>query len=198
MKCDGRQVESQWVRLLPEPTAEQSTEITNAMSAKICLVGRTFGKLKVRAEGPLYVSPSGQRICTSFCVCECGTQVLVRNPNLREGQTKSCGCLRLLWSVQHKTTHGHAGGGKPSRTYSSWQNMKKRCLNHSNPRFKDYGGRGIKVCDRWMKFANFLSDMGERPKGLTLERMDNDGNYEPGNCRWATYFDQQHNKRGSK
>jgi len=76
--------------------------------------------------------------------------------------------------------------------------MKKRCLNHSNPRFKDYGGRGIKVCDRWMKFANFLSDMGERPKGLTLERMDNDGNYEPGNCRWATYFDQQHNKRGSK
>ena len=94
--------------------------------------------------------------------------------------------------------HGHHVNGKPSLTYRSWQNMKTRCLNPNHPRFKNWGGRGIKVCERWMDFTNFLADMGEKPEGLTLDRINNDGNYEPGNCRWATRKQQVQNRRDQK
>ena len=95
--------------------------------------------------------------------------------------------------------HGHKSKhGKESPTYRSWQNMKTRCLNSNHPQFKDWGGRGIKVCERWMDFANFLEDMGEKPEGLTLDRINNDGNYEPGNCRWATRKQQVQNQRDRK
>jgi hypothetical protein len=94
--------------------------------------------------------------------------------------------------------HGHAGPhGYTSPTYQSWKAMKGRCLNSSNSNFLDYGGRGITICERWLTFENFLADMGEKPDGLTLDRIDNDGNYEPNNVRWATRLEQGQNKRRS-
>ncbi len=95
--------------------------------------------------------------------------------------------------------HGHSPrNGKPSPTYISWQNMKARCQNPNHPDYKDYGGRGIEVCERWQDFTNFLEDMGEKPEGLTLDRIDNNRNYESGNCRWATRKEQTQNRRDYK
>ena len=95
--------------------------------------------------------------------------------------------------------HGHRPKyGKPSPTYISWKNMRQRCQNPNHPDYKDYGGRGIKVCKRWKDFVNFLKDMDERPEGKTLDRVDNSGDYEPSNCRWATPKQQAQNKRDHK
>lgn len=91
--------------------------------------------------------------------------------------------------------HGHARDGLTSPTYTSWENMISRCYNTNNPQYSDYGGRGITVCPGWRDFKNFLADMGERPYGLTLDRIDNDGNYELGNCKWSTRSEQQRNRR---
>lgn len=95
--------------------------------------------------------------------------------------------------------HGHCKRGVPrTATYKAWCDMKSRCLNPNRQDFHYYGGRDIKVCDRWLSFENFLADMGERPDGLTLERLNNNGNYEPSNCRWATWSEQNQNKRQRK
>jgi hypothetical protein len=94
-------------------------------------------------------------------------------------------------------THGHSLVGKVSPTYKTWLRMKERCYNPHKDKYKYYGGRGIKVCARWSKFENFLADMGEKPAGLTLDRVDNDGDYKPSNCRWATLKEQARNKRNN-
>lgn len=127
------------------------------------------------------------------CICDCGTETVVRQGNLRNGHTTSCGCKRAVVTAAIRTSHGMFG----TPTYRSWSAMLTRCLNEANPRFPDYGGRGIKVHDDWKNFDSFLADMGERPEGTTLGRVDNDGNYEPGNCEWQHSQAQARNKRNT-
>jgi hypothetical protein len=118
--------------------------------------------------------------------CDCGAFKHVRYTSLLTGNTKSCGCLN---KIKH-TKHGHASS-VVTRTYRSWDSMKARCRNTKD---KYYGGRGITFCKRWNSFNNFLEDMGIRPQGTSLDRINNTGNYEPSNCRWATPKQQNNNQ----
>jgi hypothetical protein len=132
-----------------------------------------------------------------ICRCDCGSEIETRARCLRGG-TKSCGCLNREIIQRASLSHGHAKRGMTSRTYRAWSNMHTRCQNPSNNRFEHYGGRGILVCERWNDFENFLADMGEVPPGLTLERDDVNGDYQPGNRRWAFNHEQQNNKRNNR
>jgi len=129
------------------------------------------------------------------CRCVCGRTTVVSNSNLRAGRMVSCGCKKSELLRAKNTKHGQNGEIR-SPEYGSWMSMKRRCQNPNDKNFKAYGGRGIKICDRWMAFENFLVDMGRRPSTRhTLDRVNNDGNYEPGNCRWATPSEQAKNRR---
>ena len=151
------------------------------------MLGKKFGKLTVvRQEGVTH------RNKMWYCACECGGNTTTTTTHLRSGHTKSCGCTR----GESRKRHGHAGVKGHTATYTAWSAMWNRCTNANAKQWKDWGGRGIRVCDRWLKFENFLEDMGERPSPKhSLDRKNNDGNYEPGNCRWATKAQQSSNTR---
>lgn len=120
------------------------------------------------------------------CLCECGTKRIVREAALKQGYSRSCGCMR-----------GGLHGIPRVRAHKSWESLKQRCLNPNATDYDKYGGRGVTVCERWQhSFEAFLADMGERPAGTTLDRIDGSGNYDPGNCRWATVVRQNRNKPG--
>jgi hypothetical protein len=129
------------------------------------------------------------------CICNCGRERLVFGTNLRRGLSKSCGCLSREKTIERSTKHGHAKRGDHTSVYDRWVGMHQRCYNPNNRSHFDYGGRGTVVCERWHVFANFFADMGHPPRGKSLDRIDVNGNYEPGNCRWASIFEQSRNKR---
>lgn len=125
--------------------------------------------------------------------CECGTVKSIPARSVKNGAISSCGCLKSDVMKESKTSHGMAR----SPVYAVWGSMVSRCTNPNTPQWDDYGGRGIRVCDRWLKFENFLADMGECPSGMSIDRIDVNGNYEPGNCRWATPKEQSRNRRNT-
>lgn len=135
-----------------------------------------------------------------LCKCSCGNEKVVYYSFLMSGHTKSCGCLKRINTVRANVVHGQSRNDGTTSEYAAWQGMKTRCYNKNSKHYKDYGGRGISICDRWLQsFENFFEDMGKRPSNKhSLDRFpNNDGNYEPSNCRWATKMQQAANCRSN-
>ena len=159
------------------------------MPLKLKLIGQKFERLEVVLEA----SPNRHGQSQWHCICDCDEPIIVSGFHLMNKHIKSCGCLSKERAREIHTTHGMSN----TREFSIWNNMIQRCTNPNAPHYEYYGGRGIQVCDRWLNsFENFFEDIGKIPPGMTLDRFpDNDGNYEPGNWRFATRTMQMNNIR---
>ena len=135
------------------------------------------------------------------CVCSCGTLRIIPRCNLVSGKTRSCGCVKSELIAEKKLKHGQSckSKTKPTKTYAAWSSMITRCTNKNNKSWGNYGGRGVKVCDRWINsFEDFYKDMGDAPINYSLDRIDFNGDYDPYNCRWADNKTQSRNRRNTK
>jgi hypothetical protein len=157
------------------------------------MIGGTFGRWTVIGDAPPHNKATMWR-----CRCECGTEKDVNGKSMRLGLSTSCGCFNTQ-KARAQGTHKQSGrenGNRESAEYRIWTGIRKRCLNPNAQRYESYGGRGIKICERWDKFQNFFDDMGSRPSlRHSIDRENNDGDYEPGNCRWSTPEEQANNTR---
>lgn len=189
------------------PNSEKEPLQINIKNHTIVEVGTRFNKLQVISEPFVWSARLYRPICYT-CLCDCGNHTDVLVMRLRSGRTTSCGCAQLAQRAAngHRTIsqaqaknvkHGYLKGGRRPE-YRVWQGILERCLKSKHKSYKDYGGRGIKVCQRWLKFENFIADMGDRPSGRhSIERRDNNGDYEPSNCYWAEKWQQERNSRGN-
>lgn len=167
------------------------------MPRRLKLIGQRFGRLVVTGDAG---NNKHDKSCWE-CLCDCGKTCIVCARELRIGDTQSCGCLYIEDAARkgrENKVHGHSHrpDGKPSPEYVCWRAMMQRANYSGNELYvRNYQDRGIIVCERWQSFENFLEDMGPRPHRFTLERINNDGNYEPGNVKWASYKEQMNNRR---